>query len=34
MMKNFDVEENSDEEILEKIQMQKKSDEENSDEEY
>ena len=32
-MKNFDVEENSDEEILEKIQMQKKSDEENSDEE-
>ena len=33
MMKNFDVEENSDEEILEKIQMQKKSDEENSDEE-
>ena len=33
MMKNFDVQENSDEEILEKIQMQKKSDEENSDEE-
>ena len=32
-MKNFDVQENSDEEILEKIQMQKKSDEENSDEE-
>ena len=32
-MKNFDVEENSDEEILEKIHMQKKSDEENSDEE-
>ena len=32
MGKNSDYEENSDEEILEKIQMEKKSDEKNSNE--
>ena len=32
MGKNSDYEENSDEEILEKIEMEKKSDEENSSE--